>query len=110
MIDMSNSQVTLENYWATYQTQNSNSTTFHPQSNGQTKVVNRTLENLLRTLIGEHIGNWDLNLAIAEFPYNTYVNRTTGKSPDEIVYDFRLKQHVDLISLSYLYRAPEYAF
>jgi len=65
------------------------STAFPPQTNGQTEVVNKSLENLLRTLVSEHTGSWDLKLATVEFAYNTAVNRTTGKSPHEIVYDFR---------------------
>ena len=65
------------------------STAFHPQTDGQTEVVNRNLENLLRTLVGEHTGSWDLKLATVELTYNTTVNRTTCKSPHEIVYGFR---------------------
>jgi len=65
------------------------STAFHPQTDGQNEVVNRSLGNLLRTLVGEHTGSWDLKLATAEFAYNTTMNRTTGKSSHEIVYGFR---------------------
>ena len=64
-------------------------TTFHPQIDGQTEVINRSLENLLRTLAGEHTGNWDLKLVTAEFAYNTAINRTTDKLPHEIIYGFR---------------------
>jgi len=64
-------------------------TIFHPHIDGQIEVVNKSLANLLRTLVGEHIETWDLKLAAVKFAYNTVVNRTTGKSPHEIVYDFR---------------------
>jgi len=72
------------------------STTFHPQTDGQTEVVNRSLGNLLRTLVGEHTGSWDLKLTTAEFAYNTAVNRTTCKSPHEIIYGCR-PRHVGSI-------------
>lgn len=59
---------------------------FHPQTDGQTQVTNRSLGNLLRRLVGGKLGNWDLLLPTAEFAYNNSVNRSTGKSPFEIVY------------------------
>ena len=54
------------------------STTFHPQTDGQTEVVNRSLGNLLRCLVGENFRAWDLVLPTAEFAYNNSVNRTIG--------------------------------
>ena len=63
------------------------------------EVVNRSLGNLFRILVG-HIGTWDLKLVTAEFAYNTPVNKTTAKSPHKIVYGFRPKQPVDLIPMS----------
>jgi len=58
---------------------------FHPQTDGQIEVVNRTLQNLLRCLVGENLKTWDLILHITEFAYNSSVKRTTGLSPFEIV-------------------------
>ena len=54
-------------------------TAFHSHTDGQTEVVNRSLRNLLYTLIGENIGSWDLKWSIVEFAYNSFVNRTTCK-------------------------------
>ncbi|RVW26667.1 Transposon Ty3-I Gag-Pol polyprotein [Vitis vinifera] len=33
---------------------------FHPQTDGQTEIVNRSLGDLLHCLVGEHVSNWDL--------------------------------------------------
>ena len=76
---------------------------------GQTEAVNRSLGNLLRTLVGEHTRSWDLKLATAEFAYNTAVNRTTSKSPHEIVYGFRPRYLIDLIPMSGHIRASDFA-
>jgi len=45
-------------------------------SNGQTEVVNKSLGNLLRTLVGKNDESWDLRLSITEFAYNSSVNGT----------------------------------
>jgi len=52
------------------------STAYHPQTNGQTEVVNRNLGNLLRCLVQENLQNWDLILPTAQIAYNSYVNRS----------------------------------
>ncbi|XP_035539653.1 uncharacterized protein LOC118344024 [Juglans regia] len=69
--------------WAKLGTRLKYSSAFHPQTEGQTEVVN--LRNLLRCLVHDHVTSWDLILPNAEFAYNSYVNRTTGMSPFEVV-------------------------
>jgi len=56
------------------------STVFHLKTDAQTKVVNRSLEKLLGTLVDEHIGNWDFKLFTAEFAYNTFVNKIANNA------------------------------
>jgi hypothetical protein len=53
------------------------SSTYHPQTDGKTKVVNRSLGNILRCLVSEHPKQWDQVLAQAEFAYNDSPNRST---------------------------------
>jgi hypothetical protein len=48
--------------------------------------VNKSLGNLLRSLVTEQGRQWDQILAQAEFLFNNSVNRSTRKSPFEIVY------------------------
>jgi hypothetical protein len=75
------------------------SSAYHPQTDGQTKIVNHSLGNLLRSLVGDNIRQWDLVLPQAEFAYNGSNSKTIGKSPFEVVYGCNLKSTFDLVSL-----------
>ena len=75
------------------------STTCHPQTDGQTEVVNRTLVQLLRALISRNLKSWEDLLPYVEFAYNRAVHSTTHISPFEIVYGFNPLTPIDLIPL-----------
>jgi hypothetical protein len=64
---------------------------YHPQTDGQTKVVKKSLGYLLRSLVTEHHSQWDNILPQVEFAYNDSVNRRTGHSPFHIVYGINLR-------------------
>jgi len=72
--------------WKKLGTKLSFSSAYHPQTDGQTEVVNRSLGNILRTLVHQNPKQWDLALAQAEFAYNDTPNRSTGMSPFQIVF------------------------
>jgi hypothetical protein len=59
---------------------------YHPQTDGKTEVVNIILGNLLRSLIIDHHNQWDHILPQAKFSYNDSPNRSTGKIPFQILY------------------------
>jgi hypothetical protein len=50
------------------------SSSYHQQTDGQTEVVNKSLGDLLRSLVIEHHSSWDNVLPHAEFVYNDSVN------------------------------------
>ena len=72
------------------------STSYHPQTNGQTEVNNRNLGNLLRSFVGKNLKQWDLFLPQIKFAYNIYEHITIGKSPFEVVYGLQPIGPMDL--------------
>jgi hypothetical protein len=75
------------------------STTCHPQTDGQTEVVNRTLSTLLRAIIRKNIKTWEECLPHVEFAYNRAVQSATKFSPFEIIYGFNPLTPLDLTLL-----------
>ncbi|KAI9180880.1 hypothetical protein LWI28_008982 [Acer negundo] len=85
--------------WKMVNTRLNFSSAYHPQTDGQTGVVNRALGDLLRCLVGENVWTWDLKLSQAEFAHNHAVNRSTGFSPFQVVYSLVPRSPIDLIPL-----------
>ena len=72
--------------WRRFQTKLQFSSAHHPQTDGQTEVVNRTLGSMLRCVAGEKPKQWDVALPQVEFAFNSILNRSTGKAPFTVVY------------------------
>ena len=56
-------------------------TTHHPQTNGLTERMNRTLINMIRKVCAEHQTKWVEVLPLLEFAYNNSPHRVTKVSP-----------------------------
>ena len=72
---------------------------FHPQTDGQTEVVNRSLGDMLRCLVGVKQGVWDLIFPTVEFAYNHSINQSTSKSPFQIVNSYPPRTPIDIVPL-----------
>ncbi|MCO5594877.1 hypothetical protein L7F22_048912 [Adiantum nelumboides] len=61
------------------------SSSFHPQTDGQSEEANSTVLDLLKCYVSEHKGKWEQYLPLVEYAYNNTVHSSTGKAPFEIV-------------------------
>src|SRR3954466_13546756 len=71
----------------------------HPQADGQTEVVNRSLGTLLRLLIKKNLKDWEECIPHAEFAYNRAKHCTTMRNPFMIVYVFEPLTALDILPL-----------
>jgi hypothetical protein len=85
--------------WKKLGTDFSFSSAYHPQIDVHTEVVNKSLGNLLRSLVTEHHNQCDQILPQAEFTYNDSPNKSTGKSPFQILYGMHPKGVFELRDL-----------
>ncbi|WVZ89158.1 hypothetical protein U9M48_035595 [Paspalum notatum var. saurae] len=67
------------------------STTYHPQTDGQTERTNQILEDMLRACAIQYGTSWDKCLSYAEFSYNNSYQAGLKKSPFEALYDKRCR-------------------
>jgi transposase InsO family protein len=67
--------------WRLLGTNQSLSTAFHPQSDGQTERVNRVLEDYLRHYVNPAQNNWDEFLGIGEFAVNNAWQESIRTTP-----------------------------
>ena len=62
------------------------STTYHPETDGQTKRVNQVIEDMLRMYVMDKPSKWEDYLHLVEFSYNNGYQTSLKMSPFEALY------------------------
>jgi hypothetical protein len=57
------------------------STAFHPETDGQTERMNRTLEEMIRHYVSPNHTDWDKHLPMVEFAINNALQLSTKQTP-----------------------------
>ncbi|CAN6716442.1 unnamed protein product [Malus baccata var. baccata] len=77
-------------FWVAFQealgTQLLYSTTYHPQTDGQSERTIQTLEDMLRSSVLQFGDSWHDRLDLMEFAYNNSFHSSIGMSPFEALY------------------------
>ncbi|WP_316399454.1 DDE-type integrase/transposase/recombinase [Bradyrhizobium sp. 33ap4] len=67
-------------------TQHRRTTAYHPQTNGLTERLNKTIGDMLAMYVDIEHKTWDEILPYVTFAYNTAIQETTGYTPFHLVY------------------------
>ena len=77
-------------FWKSFQkamgTRLTMSTTFHPQTDGQSERTIPMLEDMLRACVLGHQGSWEEHLPLVEFAYNNSYQASIQMAPYEALY------------------------
>jgi hypothetical protein len=65
------------------------STTFHHQTDGQTKVINRMIVHILRIYNSKNPRTWDESLPYVQHSYNWDLHKSTDHNPFQVGLGFQ---------------------
>ena len=72
-------------------------TSYHPQTDGQTEIVNKWIEGYLRNYVSGQQRAWIKWLHLGEYCYNTTYHMSIGMSPFRALYGYDASTFADLI-------------
>lgn len=64
------------------------SSSHHPQTDGQTEILNATIEQMLRAYINGNRSSWSEWLSVLSFAYNSSVHSSTSYTPNYLLLGF----------------------
>ena len=73
----------------------SNTTPYHPMGDGQCERLNRTIQNMLKSIPENEKGKWREHLPKLMFAYNSTVHKATGFSPFYLLFGRESRLPVD---------------
>jgi hypothetical protein len=75
--------------WSMLDTKLTKSTSFHPQTDGQTEVVNRMIVHILHMYNSKHPCTWDESLPYVQHSYNQALHSSTDHNPFQVGLGFQ---------------------
>ncbi|KAJ3473679.1 hypothetical protein NLI96_g12880 [Meripilus lineatus] len=74
------------------------SSAHHPQHDGQTEIVNRQLETMLRAYVAEDKSSWAEWVPLLEHAYNRRIHASTGASPYFLLLGYEPRSPLDYLA------------
>ena len=75
----------------------SQTTPYHPEGDGQTERLNRTVKNMLKSLEKAEKRDWKSHLSKLAFAYNSTKNKSTGYSPHFLMFGRESRLPIDTV-------------
>ena len=75
----------------TYGIEKTRTTPFHPQADGMVERFNKTVMNLVYSIVDKKVTEWDEALPHAVSAYNASIHATTGFTPNRLTFGYEIR-------------------